>query len=75
MKDLLKRTILGFILFLLTMTIFYIVVSCIQKEKIYHYMTEEGEWGISNNCYIGKNGYGCCYKGYELIPVKQFYEV
>lgn len=76
MKEIVERFLVGIIALELVVLAFNIVIDIAgTKEKQYKYLTIDNEWGISSNCYIDENEYGVCFQGYELIQVRQFYEV
>lgn len=75
MKDILMRMLEGLLLIIIVLEILYIAIDFFGKEKMYQYMTITGEWGESSNCQIDENQYAYCFEGYELIQVRQFYEL
>lgn len=76
MKNLIERILVEIIAFEIVILAFNIAVEIFgTKEKQYKYLTIDNEWGISSNCYIDENQYGVCFQGYELIQVRQFYEI
>lgn len=75
MKEIGLRIIIGILSLNVVFSIFYVTVKSFDKEKQYQYLTIENEWGFSSNCYLDENQNAVCFEGYELIKVRQFYEV
>lgn len=74
MKDLVKRFLIGFILVIVVLIVFYIAVNYFEKRE-YKYMTLDNEWGISNRCYLDDDEFAICKINDELVIVRQFYEI
>ena len=75
MKEIEEKILVGIIALEIIILAFNIAVTIRTKEKQYKYLTIDNEWGISNNCFIDEFQYGVCFDSYELIQVRQFYEV
>lgn len=73
MKDLIKRFLIGFILVVVELIVFYIAINYFQKRE-YKYLTLENEWGISNKCYIDNDQFAVCEIDEVLTIVRQYYE-
>ena len=76
MKNLVERMLVGIIAFEVVILSFNIAIDILKpKEKQYHYLTIENEWGFSSNCYLDENQNAVCFEEYELVRVRQFYEI
>lgn len=71
MKSLIKR-IMGVILFAFITFLIFLTIAKLSMKVKYKYLTYEGEWGVSNNCYE-ENGNLVCINNKELVKVMQFY--
>lgn len=71
MKELIKRIIGVLVFFLIMLVFFSSIVRCTTNIK-YKYLTYDGKWGVSNNCYE-ENEYLVCVNDTELVKVMQFY--
>lgn len=74
MKSLIKRILIGLIVLVIVMKVFYVTVNFF-KEKQYKYLTHNEEWGISINCYLDENQIALCLIEGSYRRVRQYYEI
>lgn len=74
MKDIAIRALIGIVLVIVVLIVFYIAVNYFEKRE-YKYMTLDNEWGISNKCYLDEDQFAICKLGDELVIVRQFYKI
>lgn len=74
MKSLIKRILIGLIVVVIAMIIFYISVNYF-KQREYKYMTLDNEWGLSNKCYLDEDQFAICKLDGDWVIVRQFYEI
>lgn len=71
MKDIAKRGLIGFIVFIISMAIFHLTVKVFEKRE-YKYIDMYENWGVSEKCFEENNKFYCKTEQ-GILNVLQYY--